>query len=109
MQAGRMLPQEHRENSQDSQQAEKYQLHSQQSEKSTLMYSVLVLAASFLIQMLTSGVVFTYGVLLQPVQTHFSTSQTTAAWLGSIQMFVFYISGQFTCTQNTLTISSYVQ
>ena len=57
------------------------------------MYSVLVLAASFLIQMLTSGVVFTYGVLLQPVQAHFSTSQTTAAWLGSIQMFVVFIAG----------------
>ena len=58
-------------------------------------HSVLLLAACFLIQFLTGGVVFSNGVLLVPLQEHFDTSQITAAWLFSIQMFFYFFSGTY--------------
>lgn len=56
-----------------------------------------IVAASFLINFLIDGIVYSFGMFLEPLALTLSVSQTQATLIGSLQMGVYYLSGPFTC------------
>lgn len=53
----------------------------------------LVVAASFTLQALTIGITYTFGVLFVDLLDYFKESESTTAWIGSIQPALLYFTG----------------
>ena len=52
-----------------------------------------VVLGAFLLQALTVGTAYTFGVIYVELLDVFGESKSTTAWVGSIQMFLLYFSG----------------
>lgn len=57
-----------------------------------------IVAASFLINFLIDGILFSFGTFLQPLAEAMRVSQTQVTLIGSLQMGVYYLFGPFTCS-----------
>ena len=53
----------------------------------------LVVFASFVLQTLSIGVTYTFGILLSELMSFFNASESTLAWIGSIQAALLYFTG----------------
>ena len=53
----------------------------------------LVVFASFLLQVLTIGITYTFGVIFVDLLDYFKESQSSTAWIGSIQPALLYFTG----------------
>ena len=50
--------------------------------------------ASFLLQLLTIGITYTFGILFVDLLEYFGESEATTAWIGSIQPCLLYFTGE---------------
>lgn len=55
----------------------------------------MVVIASFVLQALTIGITYTFGVLFVDLLEYFQEGQSTTAWIGSIQPCLLYFTGQW--------------
>lgn len=53
----------------------------------------VVVASSFILQGLTIGITYTFGVIFVDLLEYFGESQSTTAWIGSIQPALLYFTG----------------
>jgi len=53
----------------------------------------VVVLSSFLLQLLTIGITYTFGILLTELVNEFNVDMSTAAWIGSIQPCLLYFTG----------------
>lgn len=54
----------------------------------------LVVLASFILQALTIGITYTFGVLFVALLDEFGESEATTSWIGSIQPALLYFTGK---------------
>lgn len=57
-------------------------------------YGWLVVLGSFLLQALTIGITYTFGVLFVDLLEAFDAGESTTSWIGSIQPALLYFTGQ---------------
>ena len=55
----------------------------------------VVVISSFILIVLTVGITFSFGVIFVDLLDYFEESQSTTAWIGSIQAFLLNFTGQF--------------
>ena len=53
----------------------------------------LVCFGSFTLQALTVGITYTFGIIFVELLDYFKTTESTAAWIGSIQPALLYFTG----------------
>lgn len=60
-------------------------------------YGWVVVFASFMLQALTIGITYTFGVMFVDLLEAFGAGESTTSWIGSIQPALLYFTGQFMC------------
>ena len=53
----------------------------------------VVVAASFLCNLIVDGIAYTFGVLLPALASHYQSDLTSTAWVGSLLCGVYMLSG----------------
>ena len=54
----------------------------------------VVCFASFMLQALTIGVTYTFGIIFVELLDYFDANEATASWIGSIQPCLLYFTGE---------------
>ncbi len=55
----------------------------------------LVVIGSFMLQGITVGITYTFGILYVELLDDFKESESLTAWIGSIQAFLMYSTGMY--------------
>ena len=53
----------------------------------------VVCTSAFLLQLLTLGIMFTFGIIYEDLLVYFKEKRGTTAWIGSIQPALIYATG----------------
>ncbi len=53
----------------------------------------VICAASFLCNTVLDGIAYSFGILLQPLVDHFSSTRSEIAWVGSLLAGIYMTSG----------------
>ncbi len=61
----------------------------------------LVVVGSFMLQGITVGITYTFGILYVDLLDHFKESESLTAWIGSIQAFLMYSTGMSSVPNQT--------
>ena len=56
----------------------------------------VVCFGSFMLQALTIGITYTFGIIFVELLEYFDTTEAEASWIGSIQPCLLYFTGEFT-------------
>ena len=55
-----------------------------------------IVLSSFLLQALTIGITYTFGVIFVKFMHVFGADEATTSWIGSIQPCLLYLTGKYT-------------
>ena len=59
-----------------------------------------IVLASFLLQALTIGITYTFGVMFIKFMDVFESDEGTTSWIGSIQPCLLYLTGTYNLMKN---------